>query len=142
MYKRILVPIDTDSETSWSQALPKAIDLAKAWGAHLTLMTVAPDMGYPTVAQYLPEDTNKRLIEHARKALEDLQEKEVPNSVESDVVVAQGSVYDQILRTAEDISADLIVMASHRPELKDYLIGPNAARVVRHADISVLVVRE
>ena len=33
-------------------------------------------------------------------------------------------------------------MASHRPELRDYLIGPNAARVMRHADASVLVVRE
>jgi len=33
------------------------------------------------------------------------------------------------------------VLASHRPDLKDYLLGPNAARVVRHADRSVFVVR-
>jgi nucleotide-binding universal stress UspA family protein len=33
-------------------------------------------------------------------------------------------------------------MASHRPELSDYLLGPNAARIVRHAKQSVLVVRE
>jgi len=26
--------------------------------------------------------------------------------------------------------------------LKDYLLGPNAAQVVRHADVSVLVVRD
>ncbi|MBT6187404.1 MAG: universal stress protein, partial [Rhodospirillales bacterium] len=31
---------------------------------------------------------------------------------------------------------------SHRPALKDYLLGPNAAQVVRHADVSVLVVRD
>ena len=37
---------------------------------------------------------------------------------------------------------DLIIMASHRPELQDYLLGPNAARVVRHANCSVLVVRD
>ena len=42
---------------------------------------------------------------------------------------------------AGEIGVDLIAMASHRPALKDYLIGPNAARVVRHADVSVLVVR-
>jgi nucleotide-binding universal stress UspA family protein len=36
----------------------------------------------------------------------------------------------------------VIVLASHRPELKDYLLGPNAARVVRHAKCSVLVVRD
>jgi nucleotide-binding universal stress UspA family protein len=50
-------------------------------------------------------------------------------------------VYEEILATARDLKADLIVMASHRPELKDYLLGPNAARVVRHSDVSVLVVR-
>ncbi len=33
-------------------------------------------------------------------------------------------------------------IGSHRPELKDYLLGPNAARVVRHANCSVLVVRD
>ena len=44
--------------------------------------------------------------------------------------------------TVEAAGAELIVMASHRPELRDYLIGPNAARVMRHADASVLVVRE
>jgi nucleotide-binding universal stress UspA family protein len=34
-----------------------------------------------------------------------------------------------------------ILMASHRPEVKDYLIGPNAAHVAQHADCSVLVLR-
>lgn len=33
-------------------------------------------------------------------------------------------------------------MAAHRPALKDYLLGPNAARVVRHSNCSVLVVRD
>jgi nucleotide-binding universal stress UspA family protein len=33
-------------------------------------------------------------------------------------------------------------MGSHRPNMSDYLIGPNAARVVRHAPVSVLVVRD
>ncbi len=35
----------------------------------------------------------------------------------------------------------MIVMASHRPEMSDYLLGPNAARVVRHARRSVSVIR-
>ena len=42
---------------------------------------------------------------------------------------------------AKEIGADLIVMGSHRPELADYLLGANAAKVVRHADCSVMVVR-
>ena len=50
-------------------------------------------------------------------------------------------VYEAILNIARKTGADLIVVAAHRPELKDYLLGPNAARVVRHANCSVLVVR-
>lgn len=60
-------------------------------------------------------------------------------------VVAQrvyvGSISAEILSAAEEAKADLIVMASHRPEMLDYLIGPNAVHVVQHARCSVLVVR-
>ena len=56
-------------------------------------------------------------------------------------VVGHGTIYEEILRAAKECKADLIVMASHRPELQDYLLGPNAARVVRHANCSVMVIR-
>ena len=56
--------------------------------------------------------------------------------------VAHGTIYDEIMKAANALKCDLIVMASHRPELKDYLLGPNAARVVRHARQSVFVVRD
>lgn len=46
------------------------------------------------------------------------------------------------METAAKIGADLIVIGSHRPEMGDFLLGPNAARVVRHSKVSVLVVRE
>jgi nucleotide-binding universal stress UspA family protein len=39
------------------------------------------------------------------------------------------------------VNADLIVMASHKPTVTDYLLGANAAHVVRHAGCSVMVVR-
>ncbi len=66
----------------------------------------------------------------------------MPDDVSVQHIVGEGTVYEVILDMAEKVEADLIVMASHRPELQDYLLGPNAARVVRHAKCSVLVVRE
>ena len=60
----------------------------------------------------------------------------------SQAIVASGTVYEEILRVAAETKCDVIVMASHRPGLQDYLIGPNASRVVRHAHCSVLVVRD
>ena len=50
--------------------------------------------------------------------------------------------YTTAVLADDDASADLIIVASARPSLKDYLLGPNAARVVRHFNNSVLVVRE
>jgi nucleotide-binding universal stress UspA family protein len=55
--------------------------------------------------------------------------------------VGHGSVYQEILRIAEKEHSDLILMAAHRPGIRDHLIGPKAARVVSDARCSVLVVR-
>ena len=52
-----------------------------------------------------------------------------------------GTPKDQILKLAESINADLIIIASHRPDISTYLLGSNAAVVVRHAKCPVLVVR-
>ena len=59
-----------------------------------------------------------------------------------DVLVTHGaSIYAEILGAAEEAQADLVIVGSHRPAMKDYLLGTNAARVVRHARCSVLVAR-
>jgi len=59
------------------------------------------------------------------------------------ILVAHGaSIYAEILAVAEEANADLIVIGSHRPAMKDYLLGTNASRVMRHARCSVLVARE
>ena len=50
-------------------------------------------------------------------------------------------VVDQGHVAAEDDKVDLIIIASHKPGLQDYFLGSTAARVVRHASCSVLVVR-
>ena len=44
--------------------------------------------------------------------------------------------------SAEIESTDLIVIGAHKAQISDFLLGPNAARVVRHSKASVLVVRD
>ena len=58
-----------------------------------------------------------------------------------EVEIRHGHAYNTILEVAEKENADLIILASHKPGLIDYFIGSNAAKVVRHAKCSVLVVR-
>jgi len=81
-------------------------------------------------------------IEEARKELAKLCAGGVPDGVTVKPRVAYGTIYEQIISVAESIKANLIVMAAHRPAFKDYLLGPNAAPVVRHSNRSVLAVRE
>lgn len=140
MYRNILLPVDLGDEHSWRKALPTALALCKTFGAALHVVTVVPDFGLPLVAQYFPPDYEARMHQQVADRLKEFVAAQVPGEpVQS--IVAAGNVYHEILTAAERVGADLIVMGSHRPELSDYLLGPNAARVVRHADCSVMVVR-
>jgi nucleotide-binding universal stress UspA family protein len=55
--------------------------------------------------------------------------------------VLSGTVYDSVLETADKLGADVIIIGAHQPKLRDYLLGANAAKVVRHSKQSVLMVR-
>lgn len=141
MYSKILLPIDLGNESSWIKALPVAVDYCTAFGAGLDVLTVVPEFGLPMVSDYFPEDHEKRMREHTAGLLARFVADRVPDSVEVRRIVESGTIYKAIIETADRNGADLIVMGSHRPELQDYLLGPNAARVVRHSSKSVLVVR-
>ncbi len=141
MYRDILLTIDLNDETSWLKALPAAVEYCRAFGARLHVITVLPDFGMTLVGDYFPPDFEQKALAETDQRLHQLIEDQVPEGLEVQCIVAHGTVYDEILAAAAKIDAGLIVMAAHRPELKDYLLGPNAARVVRHSDRSVLVVR-
>jgi nucleotide-binding universal stress UspA family protein len=142
MYRNILVPVDLSDKHSWRKALPTAISLCETFEAKLHLMTVVPDFGLPMVGQFFPEGYEAKLRQQAAKQLRDFAAQQVPGEIECRRIVGEGKVYQEILKAADAIEADLIVMGSHRPELRDYLLGPNAAKVMRHARCSVMVVRE
>jgi len=141
MYKDILLPIDLNEPSSWGKALPTAVEYCRAFGSTLHLMVVVPDFGLAQVAQFFPAGTEEKLLADRAEQLRNFIASNVPEGIPVHDIVAHGSVAKEIIATAERIDADLIVMASHRPERKDYLLGPNSAYVVRHTGRSVLVVR-
>lgn len=136
MYKKILLTIDHTDPRSWKKALPVALKEAKQHGASLRVISVIPEI---IRLPNLPENYGAGAIQHVegelRKILEETA-KDVP------VAVHQGSAYREILKDAFAENIDLIVMASPRSTGPDDLLGPNVARVVRHAKCSVLVVRD
>lgn len=141
MYDTILLTIDLNDPTSWERLFPTAAAFCDKFGSKLYVMTVVPDFGLPSVSQFFPENYADAAVEEARKELAKLAKTHLA-AAEVEQLVAYGTPYSEILDAAKRIGCSLIVMASHRPELQDYLLGPNAARVVRHANCSVMVVRD
>ena len=141
MFKSIMVPIDVDEPSSWWRALPLAASMAKANNAALHVVNVVPTFGMSIVGTFFPEGFEITALEKAKEALAKAVSGADLDGVEPKLHVAHGTIYEEILSAADKLNVDLIVMMAHRPELKDYLLGPNAARVVRHAKKSVFVVR-
>ena len=144
MMTNIVAFADLDDEISCRMVLPAAIDYAKHKGAQLHVLNVVPDGMFKMtiVAQLIPQDYESKLLDDARQRLAALVEEYGTEDVKIEQYVRHGSVYREALRFAQDIDADLIVVGAHRPELTDYLLGPNAGEIVRHAPCSVLVVRD
>ena len=136
MYKSILVPIDLAHREIGQAMIKRAVALSND-NAKITLLHVIGDI--PAYAQsYLPERQRQENLEETTKTLKGLADSV---DVKTDVVVRYGSPSPVILDEADERDADLIIIASHHPGIKDYLIGSTASRVVRHADCSVLVNR-
>ena len=96
------------------------------------------------VSQYFPQGSVDKVIEKTQIALHDFVDNNLRDSkikIGNVIVSKGGAVYHQIMDTADEIGSDLIMVSAHRPELRDYLLGPNAAKVVRHSKTSVLVMR-
>ena len=141
MFNSILLSVDLKEPGSWARALPAALQASKVMGAKLHVITVAPDVN-TQVAPYFPADVNRQLKQKAAEDLDAWVTKNVPAGTAVTQIVAQGSIYREILTAAEGVGADLVVMAAHKPGIRDYLLGANAAHVVRHFPRSVLIVRD
>ncbi|WP_147108897.1 universal stress protein [Tateyamaria sp. syn59] len=141
MFKTLLLAVDVNAPDGTARSAEAAISMARADGAMLHLLNVVPDTGMAIVGASMAADSMKNALAAAKSELEGWAKSNVPDDVTYKVHVAEGTVYDQIIRTANTLQIDAIIVGAHRPELKDYLIGPNAARVARHATQSVFVVR-
>ncbi|MCP4431017.1 MAG: universal stress protein [Gammaproteobacteria bacterium] len=136
MFKTILIPIDV-GHTDKSNHI---ISIAATNGnkdARIILLNVVEDIP-KWAAIELPDGFQTKSLQDAKQQLDAIANASEIN-VEVDVRI--GHPYQTILDTVKEVDADLIVIASHQPGLQDYLLGSTAAKVVRHAKCSVLVVR-
>ncbi len=136
MFKTILLPVDVAHLDEGQKTLEFALAVMSPDTA-IILLYVMEDIPNWTDLD-LPPNFKENSMESARKALETIAET-TDKAVQIETRV--GHAYSTILKEAEAMNADLIILASHKPGLKEYFIGSNTTKVVSHANCSVVVVR-
>lgn len=134
MYTKVLVPVSL-AEGAETQ---KAFELARQFcGADGEIHAMHVVETVPTFSEsFVPSEVMQQMEEQSKQAFDALVPKDVAQKE-----VLHGAAGALILQHAEKIGADCIIVASHRPGLADYFLGSTAARVVRHAQCSVHVLR-
>lgn len=145
MYNKILVPIDLLEDSLNPQIIKHVEELAKLGAPEIHFLSVIPnaELFFGIEITMLPE-SHKNSAERSVLALRALEEVIKDVNIADDKIVCQvgiGSAKDEILSYADEIGANLIVVGSHRPSTSTYLLGSTASTIVRHAKISVLVIR-
>ena len=136
MPKTIIVPIDVGHPDK----APEMLAIARKLGgddARIVLINVVIDVPV-YVAVELPGGLIEKAKENARSELTKIAG---AAGVEAEIEVRNGQAATAILAAASEKHADVIIIASHHPDLSDYFLGSTAARVVRHASCSVHVMR-
>jgi universal stress protein G len=139
MFKKIMLPIDLEEADMTRRAIEAALGIADP-DAELRLINVQALLP-ATFIDYGPPDYEGEVRLVAEKQISEAAGKINISRERVSTNVRVGSIYDEVLTEAAEWGADLIVICSNRPTLATYLLGSNAAKIVRHATCSVLVVR-
>lgn len=139
MFKKILLAYD--GSEGGKLALDKAAQIAKAVAADLHLLAVGR---IPEYAETVSEVEEAR--EQAKAFYSKIVDEAAASLKQAGLSVAThidyGKPGDVILRLAEDLSADLIVLGTNpHSALRRRVLGATVDKVVDHAHCSVLVVR-
>ncbi len=139
----VLCAVDISNKDRDANVLNLADRMAKSDDAQLDVITVVPDFGMSVVGSFFEPYHHEKAVEEAKKLLSALVEEVIGSEANAQArhIVATGNAYEEILKAAEVAGTGLIVIGAQKPDFKDYLLGPNASRVVRHSTCSVLVVR-
>ena len=139
MFRTVLIALDLDAPDVAGRLAEAARMMVSNSNSQLHVVNVVPEAGMSLVGAALGPNHFSSIMEAARQAASDWMKTTLPDGAQ--LHVEQGTIYDAILKTADAVGAEAIVVGAHRPQLRDYLVGPNAARVVRHAKQSVFVIR-
>ncbi len=125
----LMVPIDFTETTI--NALNYAVEIANRSEKNICLLHI--------VAQGTKESARKK----AESKLKEIAEKKSKSSgTNISYIIEEGSIFNVISNTANEISADLIVMGVHGKKGLQHILGSNAFKVIKGSKVPVMVVKK
>lgn len=134
MYKKIIVALGLDHGHGVN-SLDVARRLKSEGGEILAVHVIEPVPGF--ARYYLQSDNTEEIREGALKGIEE----RIGEAKDATAVLLNGHPGSSLIEYAEKVGADCIVVGSHKPDMKDYLLGSTAARVARHSPCAVHILR-
>ena len=140
--KKILCPTDFSGPSM--EGVKAAAELAAQHPAEVILLHVIPPahtLTPPTIPSGKVLEYYEDLTRFAEKSLDDLIEEKFSKDVSVSSRVVHGNPSDEIVRTAMEEKADLIVIATHGAMgWRRFIFGSVAEKVVRTAGCPVLTI--
>ncbi len=139
--KKIIVPIDFSKHSEY--AIKVASKLAKKNNAQILALHML-EMSDVLLTKTDSEQQLKAIyfLKLAEQKFESFIKKDYLKGVTITPIVKNFKVFSEVNDVAKEHGADLIVMGSHGASgVKEFFVGSNTERVVRNADIPVLVVK-
>lgn len=137
MFQKIMVPVDLAHADKLERALKAAGDLGKLYGASIVYVGVTSSA--PGALGHNPEEYRNKL-----RAFAELQGDAAGITAESHVIVAHDPAVDlnqSLARCVDELGCDMVVMATHVPNLADHFMHAHGGQLAIHTRASVLLVR-
>lgn len=137
MYKKIMVPVDLAHADKLAQALDTAANLSKLYQAPVTYVGVTAST--PGPLGHNPAEYDQKLSAFAARqagihGIETGSLTVVSHDPTTDLD-------DALIRTVRETGSDLVVMATHIPNVVDHVWPSNGGKLATHTDASVFLVR-
>ena len=141
LFNKILCPMDFSDLSAYAVKKAAAFSVmtgAELYIAHIIIQQMADIYGMSVNSDY----TGKGIVNIAEEKVREFTDSLITDVKYEAIVRNDIHIYTGLLDIVQDKKIDLIIMATHgRKGLKRRLLGSATEAVIRHADCSVLALR-
>jgi len=143
LHQKILVPIDFSEHSKL--ALRYALELAEIYQSEITLLHAFEQQMHPSfyaAGKTSIFEIDGELKKRATDAMVKFRSEVGKVDIATNYALAEGAAYHEIVEYSKKENFDLLVIATHGLRgLQHFLIGSTTEKVIRHAEIPVLIVK-